>query len=161
MTTRESGSKVKSTRPRGPRAGGRGRFIPKRKVCFYCANKNEVIDYKNVDKLRTYISDRAKIDPRRRSGTCAKHQRQIATAIKRARHLALLPFVPDHYFPMPAMMAPRSQPAPQPVAPAAPAPVEVIAPVEAVAAVENEASAAPEVVEAPEAAAAESEKENQ
>jgi small subunit ribosomal protein S18 len=75
--------------------------MPKRKVCFFCANKNEVIDYKNPDKLRAYLSDRAKIDPRRRTGTCAKHQRALATAIKRARHLALLPFVPEHVYPSP------------------------------------------------------------
>jgi len=75
--------------------------MPKRKVCFFCANKNEVIDYKNPDKLRAYLSDRAKIDPRRRTGTCARHQRTLATAIKRARQIALLPFVPEHVYPMP------------------------------------------------------------
>ena len=57
--------------------------MPKRKVCFFCANKNEIIDYKNAERLRGYMSDRAKIEPRRRSGTCAKHQRALATAIKR------------------------------------------------------------------------------
>lgn len=127
MTTRESGPRNRSTKPGGARTSGprmgRGRFVPKRKVCFYCANKNEVIDYKNVEKLRSYLSDRAKIDPRRRTGTCARHQRALATAIKRARHLALLPFVPDHFFPMPPAM-PRAQstatstlaPSPTPVA---------------------------------------------
>jgi len=123
-------------RPRGPRPGGRGRFVPKRKVCFYCANKNEVIDYKNVDKLRTYLSDRAKIDPRRRSGTCAKHQRALATAIKRARHLALLPFVPDHFFPMPPVAAPRPQAA-------APVPAPAPAPATPAAVAEKPAAAAP------------------
>ena len=54
------------------------------------------IDYKDIPRLRRYISDRAKIDPRRRTGTCAKHQRILATAIKRARHLALLPFTGRH-----------------------------------------------------------------
>jgi small subunit ribosomal protein S18 len=54
------------------------------------------IDYKDVEKLRGFISDRAKISPRRRTGTCAKHQRVLAIAIKRARHLALLPYVPSH-----------------------------------------------------------------
>jgi small subunit ribosomal protein S18 len=122
VTTRDSGPKDRTMRPRGARPGGRGRFIPKRKVCFYCANKNEVIDYKNVEKLRSYLSDRAKIDPRRRTGTCAKHQRALATAIKRARHLALLPFVPEHFFPMPPMSALRMQPAAQNVTPAAAAP---------------------------------------
>ncbi len=127
MTTRESGPRNRTMGPRGARPGGRGRFIPKRKVCFYCANKNEVIDYKNVDKLRSYLSDRAKIDPRRRTGTCAKHQRALATAIKRARHLALLPFVPEHFFPMPTMSVPRipvAAPASVPAAPAVPAAAE-------------------------------------
>jgi len=94
--TREP-TRGKTNRPRSRQ--GRGRYVPRRKVCFFCANKNEVIDYKNPDKLRGYVSDRAKIEPRRRTGTCAKHQRALATAIKRARHLALLPFVSDHVFP--------------------------------------------------------------
>jgi len=76
----------------------RTRYVPKRKVCFFCANKNEAIDYKSPEKLRSYVSDMAKIDPRRRTGTCAKHQRALATAIKRARHLALLPYTSDHSF---------------------------------------------------------------
>ena len=76
----------------------RTRYVPKRKVCFFCANKNEVIDYKSPEKLRSYVSDMAKIDPRRRTGTCAKHQRAMAIAIKRARHLALLPYTSDHSF---------------------------------------------------------------
>ena len=70
--------------------------MPKRKVCAFCANKDEVINYKNPEKLRNYISDRGRIEPRRRTGTCARHQRVLATAIKRARHLALLPYVPEH-----------------------------------------------------------------
>ncbi|MFC2016670.1 30S ribosomal protein S18, partial [Chloroflexota bacterium] len=60
------------------------------------AGKIEAVDYKDPDKLRSYISDRGKIEPRRRTGTCAKHQRILARAIKRARHLALLPYVPAH-----------------------------------------------------------------
>ncbi len=93
--------------------------MPRRKVCFFCANKNEVIDYKAPEKLRNYMSDRGKIEPRRRTGTCARHQRSLATAIKRARHLALLPFVAEHVFPVqPAPMAP----APAPIAPQAAAP---------------------------------------
>jgi small subunit ribosomal protein S18 len=111
-------------KPKGPRTG-RPRYVPRRKVCFFCANKNEVIDYKNPDKLRTYVSERAKIEPRRRSGACAKHQRQLSTAIKRARHLALLPFVPEHLFPAPQPMIPvanaqASAPAPAPAPAAAP-----------------------------------------
>jgi len=75
--------------------GGR-KFIPKRKVCSFCVAHVETIDYKNPAMLRRYISDRGKIEPRRRTGTCAKHQRALAVAVKRARHLALLPFTPAH-----------------------------------------------------------------
>ena len=80
------------------RTGGfeRRRYVPTRKVCAFCAGKIETIDYKEADKLSTFISDRGKIAPRRRTGTCAKHQRILARAIKRARHLALLPYVPVH-----------------------------------------------------------------
>lgn len=74
----------------------RPRYTPSRKVCAFCAGKVAVIDYKDVERLRGFISDRAKISPRRRTGTCAKHQRALAMAIKRARHLALLPYVPTH-----------------------------------------------------------------
>ncbi len=69
------------------------RWTPRRKVCGFCAEKITVIDYKDVNRLRRYLSERGKIEPRRKTGTCAGHQRQLATAIKRARHLALLPFV--------------------------------------------------------------------
>lgn len=65
---------------------------PRRKVCSFCVDKVEEIDYKDVAKLRRYITERGKILPRRISGTCAKHQRQLTTAIKRARNVALLPF---------------------------------------------------------------------
>jgi len=74
----------------------RSKYVPSRKVCSFCAGKIEAIDYKDPGKLGGYISDRGKIAPRRRSGTCAKHQRILARAIKRARHLALLPYVPAH-----------------------------------------------------------------
>ena len=76
--------------------GGRPRYAPIRKVCQFCAGKVKTIDYKDIEKLRSFVSDRGKIDPRRRTGTCAKHQRLLANAIKRARHLALLPYVPAH-----------------------------------------------------------------
>ena len=74
---------------RGPR--GRKR----RKVCAFCVDKVEGIDYKDAAKLRRYISERAKILPRRTTGTCAMHQRQLTEAIKRARQVALLPYVTD------------------------------------------------------------------
>jgi small subunit ribosomal protein S18 len=65
-------------------------------VCAFCSDKIDTIDYKDPAKLRQYISDRGKIDPHRKTGTCAKHQRAVAVAVKRARHLALLPYVPAH-----------------------------------------------------------------
>lgn len=65
------------------------------KVCKFCEEGIEVIDYKDEKRLRRFITDRGKIIPRRASGTCAKHQRQLSRAIKRARHLALLPFVAE------------------------------------------------------------------
>ena len=67
----------------------------RRKVCSFCVDKVESIDYKDVNKLNKYTSDRAKILPRRVTGTCAKHQRELTTAIKRARQMALLPYVVD------------------------------------------------------------------
>ena len=68
---------------------------PRRKVCSFCVDKADYIDYKDVAKLRRFISERAKILPRRVTGTCARHQRELTVAIKRARHLALLPFSSD------------------------------------------------------------------
>ncbi|NCD08820.1 MAG: 30S ribosomal protein S18 [Negativicutes bacterium] len=65
---------------------------PRRKVCSFCVDKVEDIDYKDLAKLRRYVTERGKILPRRISGNCAKHQRQLTTAIKRARNVALLPF---------------------------------------------------------------------
>ncbi|MBQ1249881.1 MAG: 30S ribosomal protein S18 [Selenomonadales bacterium] len=68
---------------------------PKKKVCSFCVDKVEAIDYKDVPKLRRYITERGKILPRRISGNCAKHQRQLTVAIKRARNIALLPFTAE------------------------------------------------------------------
>jgi len=82
-------------KPQKPKREGR-RYIPKRKVCAFCVAHVETIDYKDAAKLRRYISDRGKIETRGKTGTCAKHQRALAQAIKRARHLALLPFTPAH-----------------------------------------------------------------
>ena len=67
----------------------------RKKVCQFCADKTETIDYKDVDKLRKYVTERGKILPRRISGTCAKHQRELTVAIKRARNIALLPYTLD------------------------------------------------------------------
>ncbi len=68
---------------------------PRRKVCSFCVDKVEDIDYKDLAKLRRYVTERGKILPRRISGNCAKHQRQLTTAIKRARNVALLPFTTE------------------------------------------------------------------
>ncbi len=68
---------------------------PRRKVCSFCVDKVEDIDYKDIAKLRRYVTERGKILPRRISGNCAKHQRQLTTAIKRARNVALLPFTTE------------------------------------------------------------------
>lgn len=67
----------------------------RKKVCAFCVEKVDTIDYKDVAKLRRYTSERAKILPRRVTGTCAYHQRELTTAIKRARHIALLPYTAD------------------------------------------------------------------
>jgi small subunit ribosomal protein S18 len=68
---------------------------PRRRVCSFCVDKVEAIDYKEIGKLRKYVSERGKIMPRRISGNCAKHQRQLTVAIKRARNIALLPFTAE------------------------------------------------------------------
>src|SRR4030088_2963683 len=128
-----------------PRFGGPRR--PRRKVCAFCVDKVQKIDYKDVGRIRRYISDRGKIDPRRKSGTCAKHQRMLTTALKRARLMAMLPYTADHVRGLmspqaramaggppppkperppfrpagefrPAGAPPRPAPAPQPAAPA-------------------------------------------
>lgn len=68
------------------------RFRPRKKVCAFCTDKNNIIDYKDVNKLKKLVSDRGKILPRRITGTCAKHQREVTIAVKRARQVALLPY---------------------------------------------------------------------
>ncbi|MBI2936397.1 MAG: 30S ribosomal protein S18 [Chloroflexi bacterium] len=82
----------------GPGRRGRGRrfFAGRRRVCSFCMDHVKGIDYKDVVRLRRFISERARIEPRRKVGTCAKHQRMLSTAIKRARHLALLPTTGEH-----------------------------------------------------------------
>ena len=81
---------------RKPAGSRKGNFAPRRKVCRFCVNKVTDIDYKDTAKLKRFISEHGKIDSRRRTGTCAKHQRALAKAIKRARQAALLPYVPEH-----------------------------------------------------------------
>ena len=72
--------------------GGDRRFFAKPKFCQFCADKTLMIDYKKTDLLRKYVTEDGKIRPRRQTGTCARHQREVAEAIKRARHMALLPY---------------------------------------------------------------------
>ena len=75
--------------------GRRDRFPRRQRRCTFCTDHNARIDYKDANDLRLYLTDHGKIRPRRQTALCAKHQRQVAVAIKRARHLALLPFVMD------------------------------------------------------------------
>ena len=84
--------------PSGPGGRPRGRFVRRRKVCAFCVEKVTHIDYKEIDKIRRFVSERAKIEPRRRTGVCAKHQRALRTAIQRARQIALVPFVAYHAY---------------------------------------------------------------
>ena len=76
---------------------GKYRYYPRRKVCAFCVDKVEVVDYKDVPRLQRYLSEYAKIESRRQTGTCARHQRMLSVAIKRARHLGLLPFTAEQY----------------------------------------------------------------
>ena len=90
----------KKERPSGgrgeSRGGGGGKMRrARRKVCNFCMDKVEFIDYKDIQRLKRFISERGKILPRRVSGSCAKHQRQLTTAVKRARHVAFLPYTSE------------------------------------------------------------------
>lgn len=87
-----SGSK-KDNKGRYNRRGRMRR--PRKKVCSFCVDKVDEINYKDYVKIRKYISERGKILPRRISGNCAKHQRQLTKAVKRARHIALLPYTSE------------------------------------------------------------------
>lgn len=78
---------------RSERSGDRRNRKARKKVCAFCMDKIETIDYKDVPRLKRYLSDRAKIIPRRVTGTCARHQRQLTIAVKRARHIAFIPYV--------------------------------------------------------------------
>lgn len=82
-----------SSQERRPRRNSRFRRKPR--VCAFCVDKVELIDYKQSDMLRRHMSEHGRIRPRRQTGTCAKHQRSLAVAIKRARHIALLPYVDE------------------------------------------------------------------
>jgi small subunit ribosomal protein S18 len=90
------GGGERTERPERPRRRGGGGRFGRRRVCAFCVDKIEHIDYKEPAKLRRYVSDRAKIEPRRKTGTCARHQRMLTLALKRARHIALLPYTAMH-----------------------------------------------------------------
>jgi small subunit ribosomal protein S18 len=92
MPREERGGRERSA---GGFGGGGKMRRPKKRVCNFCIDKVEHIDYKDVNKIRRYVSERGKIIPRRISGNCAKHQRQTTVAIKRARNIAFLPFTTD------------------------------------------------------------------
>jgi len=79
------------------RFSGPRRFVARPKICQFCADKTIAIDYKNADMLRRFVTEDGKIRPRRQTGTCARHQRSLAGAIKRARHIALLPFTGERW----------------------------------------------------------------
>lgn len=103
------------------------RYVARRKICSFCADKIDVVDYKDIGRLRRYLSDRGRIEPRRKTGTCAKHQRMLSVALKRARHLALLPYTAEQLRGLVATLGPARPthppaPAPTAPAPAAPAP---------------------------------------
>src|SRR5213596_1893959 len=90
---------------RGDRGGPGGRR-PRRRVCSFCVEKVQRIDYKDVGRIRRYFSDRGKLDPRRKRGPCAKHQRMLTTALKRARFMALLPYTAEH---VRSLMSPQAR----------------------------------------------------
>jgi small subunit ribosomal protein S18 len=91
---RKDNNKSNKDYDRNDKMGMRNRRV-KKKLCSFCIDKVSSIDYKEIPRLRKYVSERGKILPRRISGNCAKHQRQLAIAIKRARHIALLPYSAD------------------------------------------------------------------
>lgn len=101
--TSDTAQRATAARPARPAASAdagrgrrRGRPGYRRKVCSFCVEHVDIIDYKDVAKLRRFLSDRGRIEPRRKLGTCAKHQRALSVALKRARHLALLPYTAEH-----------------------------------------------------------------
>ena len=92
---RPQGGRGPGDRPSGGRREGGRRFYPRRRVCIFCADKEAVMDYKQPETLRRFISERARIEPRRKTSTCSRHQRALAREIKRARQAGLIPFTTD------------------------------------------------------------------
>ena len=93
---RGPGEGERPARREGGPSGPRKQYFRRRKVCKFCEEKIDVVDYKDVRLLGPFVSDRGKILPRRLTGTCSPHQRELAEAIKRARNIALLPFAAEH-----------------------------------------------------------------
>jgi small subunit ribosomal protein S18 len=89
------GPRPQGARPGGPAKRGKRSFVRKKKVCRFCVDKVDYIDYKKADILASFIQERGKILPRRMTGTCARHQRWLTVAIKRAQNIALLPFAAE------------------------------------------------------------------
>ncbi len=81
--------------PGGPRRGGKRQYFRKKKVCRFCVERVDFIDYKKAEMLQPFVQERGKILPRRMTGTCSRHQRWLGEAIKRARNIALLPFATE------------------------------------------------------------------
>src|SRR5438270_3202691 len=97
MTAPAGPAGARPAQRRRPGEFGAGRkFTPRRKVCQFCVDKIKVVDYKDLGRLRRFLSERGKIEPRRKTGTCAAHQRSLNVALKRARQLAMLPFTAEH-----------------------------------------------------------------
>ena len=89
------GPRPQGGRPGGPAKRGKRNFVRKKKVCRFCVDKADFIDYKSAEILAPFIQERGKILPRRMTGTCARHQRWLTVAIKRAQNIALLPFAAE------------------------------------------------------------------
>jgi len=89
------GPRPQGGRPGGPAKRGKRNFVRKKKVCRFCVDKADFIDYKRAEILAPFIQERGKILPRRMTGTCARHQRWLTVAIKRAQNIALLPFAAE------------------------------------------------------------------
>jgi small subunit ribosomal protein S18 len=160
-----------AARPAGPRRrpgefGAGRKFTPRRKVCAFCVDKIKTVDYKDLSRLRRFLSERGKIEPRRKTGTCAAHQRSLNVALKNARLLALLPFTAEHIRitgvparepggpPFRGPRPPRFPEGGDGEAPPAEADVSENGAVAAAAAAAPEAAGAPEAAVAPEAALA-------
>ena len=95
MAGKRSGGRKDSKKKKDDRGGRKSGLFRRKKVCRFCVEKIDYIDYKDARMLMPFIPERGKIQPRRLSGTCATHQRKLQTAIKRARQLALVPYVTD------------------------------------------------------------------